>query len=117
MKRFLLLISLLVMTCISGAQEIRQWSLAAVWDFRTHTSSAVVLRNIGTSDRPLGLKFSLEVDGFAGADLQSNITGGIAIGKTFPVAKNADFKFGIAISATQNKPTGAGLLLGITYRF
>lgn len=120
MRRLLNLLSILVVLLLpiaAKAQEVREWSLAAVWDFRTHTSSAVVLRNIGIVEKPLGLKFNLDVDGFAGADMDSNITGGVAIGHTFPVARNVDFKFGLAISATQNKPTGAGLLLGLTYRF
>lgn len=108
---------MVMLPIVAKAQEVRQWSIAAVWDFRTHTSSAVALRNIGTVDRPFGLGFNLDVDGFAGADMESNITGGVAIGHTFPVARNVDFKVGLAISATQNKPTGAGLLLGLTYRF
>lgn len=115
----LLLPALLAIAAIAPAQDPtpQPWSIAAVWDFRTKTSSAVILRSIGKIEQPLGFKFDLDLDAFAGSDIDSNVTGGIAISKTFPAARNVDFKFGLAISATQNKPVGAGLLLGLTYRF
>lgn len=115
----LFLLALLAIAAIAPAQDPtpQPWSIAAVWDFRTKTSSAVVLRNIGKIEQPLGFKFDLDLDAFAGSDIDSNVTGGLAISKTQAIAKNVDFKFGLTVSVTQNKPTGAGLLLGLTYRF
>lgn len=90
---------------------------AAYWDLRTKTAAGVVLRRIGLIKQPLGFDFDLEVDGFAGADMDANILGGVSIGKTLHVAQNVDFKFGIAGTFSQNKPTGVGLLLGLGVRF
>ena len=115
MKKLLPLIALSAMSGMSLAQT--DWSLACYWDARTKTTNAVVLRQIGTIKRPFGAQFDLEVDGFVGSDALSNIVGGISIGKTFPIAANVDFKFGLAISTQQSKPSGAGLLVGLTVRF
>lgn len=115
MKRLLVLLCL-ALSCIGFSQD-HQWSIAAYWDARTKTTNAVVLRRIGIVEKPFGLKFDLEVDGFAGSDMDSNLLAGVSIGKTFPVAQNADFKFGLGVSTQQNKPSGIGLILGLAWRF
>jgi hypothetical protein len=108
----------LAMACLTPAfAQENPYSLAVHWDFRTKTTNAVVLRQIGLIKRPFGAAFDLEVDGFAGSDIETNLVAGFSIGKTFPVAENVDFKFGVAVSTQENRPTGAGLLLGLTVRF
>ena len=93
------------------------WSLCAYWDARTKTTNAIVLTRLGTVDNIFGSKLSLEVDAFAGSDMDNNLLGGFAIGKTVPIAANASVKFGVGFATQQNKPVGAGLLLGVAWKF
>ncbi len=116
MKKLLPLIALSAMSGATLAQE-SPWSIAAYWDARTKTTNAVVLRQIGTIRRPFGASFNLQVEGFVGSDIESNLVGGFALTNDFKVAENVDFKFGLAISTQQDKPSGAGLILGLTVRF
>lgn len=103
---------------LAYAQESpKPWTLCVYWDARSKSTNYVILTKIGEVKRPLGLGFDLEIDAFAGSDAYANLVGGVSIGKTFPVAQNVDFKLGLGVSTQQGKPTGAGLLIGLTYRF
>lgn len=114
MKKLMLIAALLGASLTAMAQE---WSLAGYWDVRSKATNVVVLRRIGLIEKPFGSSFDLEVDGFAGSDMDTNLVAGVSLGKTFSVAQNVDFKVAIAVATQESKPTGAGLILGVTIRF
>lgn len=117
MRRALAILALCLSSVCAFAQESGKWSMGIYWDLRTKTTSGIVLREVGKINRPFGSNLVLDVDAFAGSDLDNNLLAGFAVGKSFSVAQNVDFKFSVAAATAQNKPTGAGLIAVLTWRF
>lgn len=105
---------------LQGPNPTSPWSIAFYADFRTHESSAVILRRIGPLERLFGSNLSLDVEAFAGSNTAGEAVVGIALSKTINVAKQLDFKIGGGTTwqpTAKLKDAGFGLLLGFSYRF
>lgn len=105
---------------IQEEPPVSPWSIATYYDFRTKDNSVVVLRKIGPLVDPLGLKVTLDIEGFAGANTAGDAVVGVAVSGTFPIAKNLDFKAGLGTTWKPGESfqhAGLGLLVGLSYRF
>lgn len=116
MKKILL--TLAIMPSFVAAQ-----SIAVVYDFKAKTTSPVAIAyETRVVDDLLGIEW-LDIDlvGFAGVSGRRNgPTRGIvgaALTWRYPIAKNIDFRLGVAGRLEAGVPVATGVLVGLGVRF
>lgn len=107
-------LSLLILaaSAIASAQ-----SVGYVYEPRQKAFYEVVTTKIGTVNRPLGLKLSLSVNGFAGVGYRNRPIGGLSLTYHAKLAENVGFELGPAVFADSGRPTGWGVFAGVSWRF
>lgn len=92
-------------------------SVGYVYEPRQKAFYEVVTTKIGAVSKPLGLKLSLSVNGFAGVGYRNRPIGGISLTYHAKVAENVGLEIGPAVFADSGRPTGWGVFAGISWRF
>lgn len=95
----------------------RAQSVGYVYEPRSKAAYEVVTTKIGTVSKPLGLRMSLSVNGFAGVGFQNRPIGGITLTYSAKLAENVGLEIGPAVFASAGRPSGWGVFAGLSWRF
>lgn len=107
----------IVVSAVSPAQPLSNWSGSLYYDLRTRVTSAVVLTEIA----PITLhgKQVLSLSAFAGSQVRAGATpvGGFALTRTWAIADQVGLTAGLGLSVSQGSPVGVGGIVGLSIRF
>jgi len=101
LKKLILLLSLLVISCISSAQD-KPWSLGAFYQFHDKSTSVVAFKQFDTLPNVLGISWlDVDLSAFAGTGESSTPVGGSA---TLPlrIADRLTLSIGVGVSKNIN---------------
>ncbi len=96
--------------------KAQAYDLAYLYEPKTRLATPVAMRDIGVVSGILNTKFDLHVSAFAGIRDQRPLLG-TWVGARFPVAKNAAFSIGPAITYEDSRFKSPGFVIGIKVSF
>lgn len=105
-----------VLTIMLSVIALAQSAAAAyLFDPLDGTSTPVVVRHLGEIRKPLGQKFNLDVDAFAGVKREKPIIG-TWVSKRWTLAENVTFNLGPAVIYEESRFRVPGMIFGVQFR-